>query len=334
MTAGQTPTGLPTGEQDRKGHDLPWWAQVGATLAAVITAVGALAVACQGQQTVAFNARSALQQSQTALRQSDDAQLSAAIADLGSGDAAERVAGLVLLARNTSARFAQMAQTREPPSQVFADYTTALQILSGYLRNHSQAFVTAVNAGKATPAFGLGYGQVAPTAVPLDLVYAGDQVRNLGKMEKQVRAAADGARPAIDLSYDDLISQPWHGVNLGWITVYMPGTDLRGADLSYSQWSQYSDLSHSYLQCADLAHANFSGANLTYADLRGADVQDANFSGAHIRGVRIGQLYGHATWPQWKHGITALPVSKWNQAVCLQDKTLWDYPLTNGKGTR
>jgi hypothetical protein len=115
-----------------------------------------------------------------------------------------------------------MAQTREPPAQVFADYTTALQILSGYLRNHSQTFVAAVDAGKVTPAFGLGYGQVAPTAVPLDLVYAGDQVRNLGKMEKEVRAAADGARPAVDLSYDELISQPWHGVNLGWITVYMP----------------------------------------------------------------------------------------------------------------
>jgi hypothetical protein len=227
-----------------------------------------------------------------------------------------------------------LTQTREPPTQAFDDYTTALQVLSGYLRNHSQTFLAAVNGGKAVPTFGLGYGTVPPSMVPLDLVYAANQVRYLLKkmIESMVVRAADGAEPAIDLSYDELTVQPWHGVNFSWITVFMPGTDLRGADLTSSQWSRGSDLSYSYLQCADLAGANFSGANLTYTDLRGANVQGANFSGAHIKGIRLGQLYGQAKWPGWKHGVTALPVSKWNQATCLQDKTLWDYPSSSGKG--
>jgi hypothetical protein len=80
------------------------WAQVGAMLAALLTAAVAVYVARLGQVTVNRDAQSALQQS-------EDTQLSAAITALGSGSASERVAGMLLLTRNTANRFTLAAKT-------------------------------------------------------------------------------------------------------------------------------------------------------------------------------------------------------------------------------
>jgi hypothetical protein len=283
----------------------------------------AIWVALQGQSTVHNN-------SQSTLRQSQDAQLSTAITALGSGDTAERIAGLLLLRRNTVSRLTLVAETGEPPSAVYGDYTTALQVLSGYLRSHGDTISGFVE-------FGRGYGTPnAPGILPIDLNYAADQVKLLvnSQSEKEVGALNTGQRPAIDLSYDELFRQSWSGVNFAWLTAYMPGIDLRGADLAFSKWGKDSDLSGSYLQCADLRHADFQGADLTGADLRGANVEGADFVGAHIRGAHITSVYGTAKWPRWFHHITVLPGKGWNPDTCVQDKEFWDTPKlpSTGKG--
>ena len=300
-----------------------WSARAQMVIAAisVIAVLVAIWVAKQGQETVNHN-------SQTALRQSEDSQLSTAISALGSSDTAERIAGLLLLTHNISSRFELSAESGEPPADLYDDYTTALQILSGYLRSHGEAFLTSTSTSPVAEQFRLGYGTPPSTAlgiVPIDLNYAADQVRSLLSLEGEV-SALNIAQPAIDLSNDELYGQYWPRVNFGWVSAFMPGIDLRGANLMSSQWNKSSDLSGAYLQCADLAHANFQGANLTHADLRGANVRGADFRGAHIKAAQLAQIYGTAKWPDWLHHITALPVRRWNQPACLRNGQLWDNP--------
>lgn len=294
------------------------WAQVVGTLVSATAVLVAIFVAWQGQVTVNHN-------SQVTLRQSEDSQLSTAITALGSSDTAEQIAGLVLLTQNTANRFTLSPETGEPATDVFADYTTALQILSGYLSSNGVTFLDNFSTGQALAQFGRGYGVPPSPGVPINIIDAADQVDFMltKDMESEVTALNSG-RPAIDLSNDELIGQPWYGVNFGWISAYLTGIDLRGADLASSQWSGYSDLEHSYLQCADLEGANFRGAYLSYADLRGANVQGADFRGAHLEGARVAPVYGVANWPRSLQGITALNVKDWNQAACLRSSKFSD----------
>jgi hypothetical protein len=319
VTTNDPPASPEPGHDDRhKGptNSLVQWAQVVASLASAAAVVVAIWVATQGQVTVDRNAKATLQQS-------EDAQLSTAITAIGSGDTPEEIAGLLLLTRNTSDRFSLMSETGETPADVLGDYTTALQILSGYLSSHGQAYL----AGISTPlsaTFGRGYGLPPSPGIPLDMIYAADQVKVLlsSGTAASVAALDTGPPPALDLSNDELDGQPWQGINFAWINAYLVGIDLRGADLGQSTWSAHSDLSGAYLQCADLAGANFRGANLIDANLSGADVQGADFAGADLHGAVLTAIHGAATWPQH---ITeaALPANDWNQGACLQDKTFW-----------
>lgn len=299
-------------------------AQVVGVLVSALAVLVAGFVAWQGQIVVNHN-------SQTTQRQSEDSQLSTAITALGSSDTAERIAGLLLLSRNTSARFSLFAETGEAPADVYDDYTTALQILSGYLNTQGEAFLTDISTGRPNVQFGRGYGIMPPPGLPLDVTYAADQVRFLltSAREKDVTALHDPRRPAIDLSDDELSGQPWSSVNFGWINADLFGVDLRGADIASSQWSENSDLSHAHLQCANLQDANFRGADLTNADLRGANVQGADFRGAHLAGANLKQLYGIAKWSQRPQGTTVLPVKKWNPYNCLQNSRFWDNQPTS-----
>lgn len=297
------------------------WAQVVIAGATVIALLVTIWVARQGQTTVEHD-------SQATLRQSEDAQLSTAINSIGSDSAAEEVAGIFLLTQNTSNRFSLMAQSGEPPSDVFGDYTTALQIFAGYLRSHGEAFLTSKNT-QSSLSFGLGYGYVEAPGLPIEIVYAADQIKTLltGNLQKSVTALKVGEHPVIDLSNDELDGQPWAGINFGWVFAYMPGIDLRGANLKSSQWSSKSDIEHSYLQCANLEGANFRNADLDYADLRGANVQGADFRGAHLAGAHLGgpnleSLYGAAKWSP-RQRVTTQDASKWNQRACLRDHDLW-----------
>ena len=322
MGASSTTPGLgASGPGDpQKGARIKIWTdrtQVAASVATALAVIVAIWVAGQGQVTVDHN-------SQVTLRQSEDAQLSTAITAIGSSDTAEEIAGLLLLARNTSNRFTLMGETEEPPADVYGDYTTALQILSGYLSSHGETFL-ADSGTQRSASFGRGYGVPPSPGVPLDIIYAANQIKFLlaSDMQSNVAALKVAVRPALDLSNDELIGQPWTGVNFSWMSAYMVGIDLRGASLESSQWSTDSDLANSDLQCADLQDANFQGANLSNADLEGAYVQGADFRGANIKGAVFKQLYGAAKWSRHPPGIVTLSVHKWNPATCLRNSTFW-----------
>ena len=285
-------------------------------LAPVVAVLVAVWVATQGQVTVDRSNRATL-------IQSEDAQLSTAITAIGSSDAAEQIAGLLLLERNTSSRFALMGKTEEAPADVYEDYTIALRILSGYLRSRSDTLL--YDKPQTAAKFGRGYGLAPHPGIPLDITYAADQVQFLlnADMQSKVGALNVGEQPAIDLSNDELIGQPWTGINFGWLYAFMVGIDLRGASLESSQWSTNSDLSGSDLQCADLQNADFRGANLSGADLEGAYVQGADFRGANIKGAVFGQLYGKAKWSSQPFGIETLSAHNWTSAACMQNASFW-----------
>jgi hypothetical protein len=315
MGANGAGSSLGQGEQPRNplSKTSADWAQVVIGLATVAALVVAIIVARQGQATVDHN-------SQVTLRQSEDTQLSTAITAIGATDQAEQIAGLFLLTQNTVSRLTNGNGSGEPAANVYMDYTTALKILSGYLSSHSEMFL----AGAKTPPFGLGYGP-PPTMPPIAIVYAADQLTSLlaTDIQHKVTALQSGMRPAIDLSHDELYGQPWFGINFGWINAFMTGIDLRGAELGSSQWSAYSILDHSYLQCADLRGANFSGADLSFANLNGANVQGADFRGADLAGATITTVYGHAQWSRQPPGITIRAEDSWHVGTCLQNPGFW-----------
>jgi Pentapeptide repeats (8 copies) len=298
------------------GKTLITWAQLAASLASVVGILIAVWVATQGQVTVDRSAQSTLQQS-------EDAQLSTAITAIGSDNTAEEVAGLLLLSRNTASRFTLMDDTKESPADVFDDYTTTLQILSGYLSSHSESYLAAMSP-QISVTFGRGYGVPPPPGLPIDIVYAADQVKALAAsgMASRVAALHAPTSPALDLSGDELIGQPWSGVNLGWIFADLTGIDLRGADLEQSQWSLRSHLHGADLQCADLQGANFKGADLNGADLSGAYVAGADFRGADLRGAVLTPVYGTAKWPR-QTGVVALSGGSWSLGACLRNKSFW-----------
>jgi Pentapeptide repeats (8 copies) len=281
------------------------------TLGALIVAI---VVAWQSKQTVDQN-------SQVTLLQSEDTQLSTAITAIGSADPAEQVAGLLLLTQNTTSRITNIKKSGEPPADVYNDYLTSIQILSGYLSSHSQAYL----AGVSTAAFGRGYGP-PPSLFPLAIHYAADQLNILlaKNMQSEVTALQPGMRPSIDLSTDELYQQYWFGINFSWVTADMPGIDLRGAELGSSQWSPYSTLDHSDLQCANLSGANFRGVDLDSADLNGAYVQGADFRGADLKGATIQVVYGNATWSQLPAGIKVISAGKFHPSECLNNPSFWN----------
>ncbi len=285
-------------------------------MASALAVLVAIWVATQGQVTIDRSARATLQQS-------EDAQLSTAITAIGSDNTAEEIAGLLLLARNTDNRFALMGDAQESPTDVFGDYTTALQILSGYLSSHGEQYLMSLSPQVAAT-FGRGYGDPPAPGLPLDIVYAADQVRYLfgTDVAHNVASLNTGEVPAIDLSNDELNGQSWSHVDFAWVVAYMGGIDLRGTDLTDSQWSKHSDLAGAYLQCSDLEGANFQGANLRNADLSGANVNGANFKGADLKGAILTSMYGTATWPR-RTSVFTLPAAGWNQGACLRDKTFW-----------
>jgi Pentapeptide repeats (8 copies) len=291
------------------------WAQIVASLAALATAFVAIIVARQSQITVDHD-------TQTALQQSEDTQLSTAIAALGSGSASERVAGMLLLTENTANRFTLATKTGEGRAQLFSDYTTALQTLSAYLSSASRTLLAATAKSQHSVPFGRGYGRLLQPD-PIDLQYAVDQVRSLltPSLQGEVMAEREG-RPAIDLSNDELSLANFNGVNFGWVNGYLFAIDLRGATLEYSRWSNKTDLSSAYLQCADLRYSDFRGADLRYADLSGANVEGANFTGAQLRGVKIAYVYGKARWPAHR-APRALPEQGWDARVCMRNRALW-----------
>lgn len=302
-----------------------FWIPFGALLATIW-------VATQGQISVNQNSR-------VTLRQSQDTQLSTAITAIGSSDTAEQIAGLLLLTQNTNNRFTLMGQSEEPAAAVFSDYTTALQILGGYLSSHGQEYLAGSTDSGANvlASFGPGYGVPPALVLPDGILYAADQVAALMKPEvhQQFAALNIGQHPAIDLSHDELFGQPWAGINFDGVIAYMRGIDLRGATLISSVWGARADLSGAYFQCADLQGANFDGANLSNADFEGAYVQGADFRGADIAHATFTQVYGTPRWSQRPAGTVSIPVSKFSPSGCEHDTSYWrGEPTVTSAGNR
>jgi uncharacterized protein YjbI with pentapeptide repeats len=306
----------PSGKRYQRSQIWSGWAQVVASVAALATAFVAIIVAHQSQVTVDHD-------TQTALQQSEDTQLSAAITALGSSSASERVAGMLLLTENTANRFTLAAKTGEGPAQLYTDYTTALQTFSAYLSGATGTLLAATSRSQPSVPFGRGYGRLIQPG-PIDVQYAVDQVSFLLAPSLQRKVMSEHvSRPAIDLSDDELSGANFAGVDFGWVHAYLAAIDLRGATLEYSLWSRKSNLSGAHLQCADLRYSDFRGADLSYTDLSGANVQGANFSRAYFRGVRIAYVYGKAKWPAYRTAPKALPEQDWDPLVCMRNRALW-----------
>jgi hypothetical protein len=229
---------------------------------------------------------------------------------------------MLLVTRNTEGRFTERSQTSESAGDVYDDYTTALQIFSGYLSSQTQGYLVS----QTSPTFGRGYGAPSASDQDIDLHYAADQVRILldSAMKSDVAALHSRKQPEIDLSDDELYGQSWKYVNFAWVVAYMSQIDLRASNLEYSRWGPQSTLWRAYLQCSDLSYADFQGADLVGADLRGALVQGADFRGAQIKLLRPTTVYGTATWSAIPKGLTVLPASQWSLPACQQDSSYWD----------
>ena len=252
------------------------WAQTAIAALAFFIAIWA---AYTGQQAISVS-------NQAAARQSADSQLSDALADIktvaATGEGA--ITGLVVLEENTVDRVVNN-DAGEPPAEVYAYYSSALQIFAGYLSSYDGAKAACPESVVNAMCFGRGWGP--PPPLPLTISTAANQLQLLltKKLQDDVTALKAG-QSTINLSDDELAGQQWPGINFGWIQATLMNTDLRGTDLEYSQWSSNSDLSHSYLQCADLQNAVLQGANLNGADLRGANIQ-AQISEAHRSSARL-----------------------------------------------
>jgi len=315
------------------------WGSIGQVVASVATiaaVVVALSVAIQGQESL----KNATQYN---LQQALDSQLSTAITSIGSGDIAERIAGLVLLRSNAADRLTPKSTTIFGKQSAFIYYTAALEIYSGYLSSHGREFLE--KAKSDSQLFGLGYG-TPPPGLSIDIQYAIDEIKKMLKLGVRVDALDQGV-PALDLANDELYEQNLSGIDFSAIVTYMPGIDLRGAVLTNSHLNKLDDLDHSYLQCADLSGANLKGAKLEYADLRGADltgaqlqhadlrgaelqgadVQGANFSGAIDSSADFKGIYGSASGLQLSNAsrITR-PLS---QSACLNNTSYWDEPAAS-----
>jgi hypothetical protein len=289
------------------------WVQLAQVLSVVVALFSTLVALLSARQSNQATQAAA----QASRQQTAESQLTSAISSLGVGNSTARTARILLIERDIRGIMSLPLSSSGESQDAYSDFETTFGALSVYISSYT---------GANTLTFGRGYG-IPSRGVPLDITYAADalhQLLSMGSRVREVASTLNTGQPAIDLSNDELIGQPWVGVDFSWIFAYMVGIDLRGADLATSHWSQHADLSHSYLQCADLEGADFRGANLTYADLRGANVQGADFRGAHIAGARTTALYGNAKWPPGAQDITTLPINEWNQGECLRNVSYWD----------
>jgi hypothetical protein len=329
MSASETPPQPPAAKQaglEKKTSSAAlWaaWAQVVGTVVAALAFLVAIYVAYQGQEALRSNV-------QIAERQAQDNQSATAVRAIQSGTTQGASLGMLLLGENTLDRITRYSQTGEPPTEVSSNYNAALQIIADYLTG-SHIAIELCPSSPGSQCFGQGWGP--PTAVPVT-TDAANQIDLLlsDKTESEVTALKTGHPSGIDLSGDELAVQQFPYINFGWIPDVLVRTDLRGANLSHSQWSGESDLSYSYLQCANLRGADFRRANLTGADLRGANIAGADFRGAHITGALITPIYGTPKWPGSLGDVTPLPATEWNQSACLGNSHYWDNHTGTGTG--
>jgi uncharacterized protein YjbI with pentapeptide repeats len=336
MTAGTGQAIDPKERDRRRGVFYQRWtlfAQILASLATFAAVVVAVWVAYQSDKTSQAAARVSVQQA-------EDSQLSTALGSLGSSDAAERIAGLVLLEQNAADRLLPASITVFGQQNAYEHYSNVLDIFSGYLQSHGSDFLA--SAEQVNPAFGIGYGTESE-AIRLDVQYALDELQRILMLRQQVSALGQGS-PSLDLSHDELYGASLVGADFGWVRADLYHIDLRGADMADVQLSGHDTLKLAYLQCSNLSDADLRGVNLEHADLRGAnlsgatlhdtdltganltgaDVSGAKFYGVKLTGATLTGMYGTASGlPSTIATSTATPPST---GSCLADRTYWDGP--------
>jgi hypothetical protein len=313
----------------KRGSRWQFGAVVAAFISVLLSTLVAWRAAQLGQQAAKSNENSSAQQA-------DQYQISTAINAIAAAQPASRIAGLILLERNAADQVGSPLPVPAGNREAYDTYATAIEVLGGYIHANSllspDSAATAGTAGPGSAAtagaagnvpqgsFGLGYGTVSSSRVPLDVIYAADQIKALLAMRSLVMTRGGGDRPAIDLSNDELSGQSWAGIRFDWLsTAWMPGIDLRGANLAGARFGKDAYLLHAYLQCADLRGANFRGSSLINADLRGANVNRADFSGAKLRGAKLNGVVGTA-----KGLPPGAPEASWSQSSCNRNRTYWD----------
>lgn len=303
----------------KRAAKFQFWAVMAAVISALLSTSVAAWAALVAQRAVKDAEYSSAQQA-------DQNEVSTAINAMGSDQMGERIAGLVLLQRNAVGRVLSPLPIHGGVQEAYNTYAAALEVLGAYIHANSESSRGMQTTVGQKP-FGPGYGVPGSGQVPLDDVYAADEVHVLLSMGSMVRSLDRSHSPTIDLSNSELFGQYWHGINFKWLSAaFMSRIDLRAADLDHSHWGKNAVLHDAYLQCADLRHADLRGAVLTGADLRGANVAGANFQGAKLSGTKLSGMAGTA-----KGLAPGLPASSWNKQTCETKHTFWDTPQTRNK---
>jgi hypothetical protein len=265
-------------------------------------------------------------------RQADETRLSTAVGSIGGNLSAERVAGFTLLRRHVIG-MVDRADVEDSGTAERRDaldlYKSSLDIFENYLKNPASAASDEGDRAQAPPA-GLGFGHPFR---PSDSVYAANELNQLLDKSRALRRIGEGqVMPAIDLSTTQLYGQPWKEIDFSWLAGnYAFRVDLRGANLTYSQWGS-SSLPEAYLQCADLNQADFSGTNLEGADLRGANIAGADFTDANLEDAKLEGVFGleSAVGLDQDVGLALPPDDKlgdsYDRGACLDEEAYWDLP--------
>ncbi|HUJ82451.1 MAG TPA: pentapeptide repeat-containing protein [Candidatus Acidoferrales bacterium] len=211
------------------------------------------AVATAAAAFAALQAGNAVRASENiASQQALENRLAMAITSIGQRSPADQVAGLTLLRRNVESRINQAMQDPNERTDAYETYATSLGLFDVYFRTTIRGDEPSIAA-----------------------IYAADELQETLNMASRLKAIDDGKPLYIDLSKVTLPGVNWTSVRFDSLTAaWMPGIDLKGADLANSHWG-HATMTGANLQCADLEGADLRLASLSGADLHGADLRGA-----------------------------------------------------------
>ncbi|MFW3172026.1 pentapeptide repeat-containing protein [Geodermatophilus sp. CPCC 206100] len=318
-------TGSPQGGDDWKPGERRYrkWevALHAVSLLVTLVIVAATIWAAASASKAAEAAAEAVSVAQAAIeRGASEARYSAGVQAIGGDLAVERVAGFTMLRRNVEDRLRDaQAVDAESYERARGDALALFQVTLDVYENYLKFPPDGEPADEAAPPPAAAAGGVELTTGdqpfaermfgepdrPQDQIYAAANLR--GILGDTNRAAVDVLSPDepinVDLAAAPLYGQTWRGIDFSWLDAkYFVAIDLRGADLTRSEWGN-ATLTSAHFQCADLAGArlntpdpesddeligaNLRRARLTNANLQGADLRDVDLTGADLTGAYV-----------------------------------------------